>query len=183
MIKQAISPSSTYLGKRRFDENDEADVNMNYLSSTEQNVTREKSRRLDDSANFQQKAFQAEHVKFLESQLLSLRVEQQIIQEKKEAEIMQLQAVIHLLREQNQRIVMEKNSCIEENNLLKRAVHLLDRKQKDSSGQVQQLQQILVQATDQISELERQNRNLSYHLSLLQRGSNGLIDHQPPDVF
>lgn len=179
MITEAASP---YLGKRRFEDREQDEYEVNFHPAIERTANREKARRLDDGGALPLRDFQSEHVRFLESQIVSLRVENQISQERKDNEIAQYQAYVQTMREQSQKIILEKNALLEENNLLKRAVQLLDKKQKDSSSHLVQLQQVLLQASEQISELERQNRNLSYHLSLLQRGP-GFIDDQPPDVF
>lgn len=71
----------------------------------------------------------------------------------------------------------------EENRILKRGVAIQDGRQKELQGQNQQLQSVLLQAADHITNLERCNRELRMQL---ESGRGQYSFHsfdRPPDVF
>jgi hypothetical protein len=71
-----------------------------------------------------------------------------------------------------------------ENKILKRAVAIQDSRQKELAGQNQQLQHVLAQAAEHISNLERSNREL--RLSMENKGqyqTNSNYNYRPPDVY
>ena len=73
--------------------------------------------------------------------------------------------------------------CEEENRILKRAVAIQDGRQKELQGQNQQMQSVLLQAADHITNLERTNRELRIQLES-NRGQYSFHSFErPPDVF
>jgi chromosome segregation ATPase len=207
MMTDFNSPTTSRVGKRRIDAEDEyassphhvqSFPNYNYFEPSNNN---HKQRRFEEQQfefdeHQSKRRIETENLKpslanfnnpsdvnkFLQSQLTSAKVESSLILEKKDKEIASLKSLLSSLTSSNNRLVEERSNVIEENSLLKKAVQILDKKQKDSSQQVNDLTSILQQAKDYIGELERQNRNLNYHLELLGRG-NSQFDQPPPDVY
>lgn len=74
---------------------------------------------------------------------------------------------------------------LKDNVLLKRAVAIQHTRIKDSTdkdGQIQQLQQMLMQCQDRIRALESSNYSLSLHLKHA-TSRPSVMDGTPPDVF
>jgi hypothetical protein len=207
MMTDFNSPTTSRVGKRRIEAEDESHPsphhgqsfpNHNYFESGNNN---HKQRRFEEQQfefdeHHSKRRIETENLKpslanfnnpsdinkFLQSQLTSVKTESNLILEKKDKEIVSLKSVLSSLTSSNNRLVEERSNLFEENNLLKKAVQILDKKQKDASQQVTDLTGVLQQAKDYIEELERQNRNLNYHLELLGRG-NLHFDQPPPDVY
>ena len=102
---------------------------------------------------------------------------------RKESEILSLRNSFGEVNFLNEKLNQEKNAAIEENTILKKAIQLLDKKYKESAAQVQELQSMLGKSVEYIQELERQNRNLAYHLSVIQSVKSPFDQQPPPDVF
>jgi len=125
--------------------------------------------------------------KFLNSQLTSMKVDTQLQLERKDKEIVQLRSALNSV---NERYSQEKSVFLEENSLLKKALQILDKKQKDSVTQITEQNILLGRATVYLEELERQNRNLQFHVEMLEKGgriggfnNNSGFDPPPPDIF
>lgn len=176
-MTEAISPG-LLCRKRKFDSS--ASDSRDFESTN-----REKNKRIYEG-NDKTYSVEIPHIdqtKFLESQILSLKLDYQMSMDRKESENQQLNATIQALREYSEKLLREKNVLVEENTLLKKAINLLDKKQKDSALQLNQFQTCLESATRHIQELERQNRNLAYHLSLVENSRSAFDPKPPPDVF
>lgn len=79
-----------------------------------------------------------------------------------------------------------KTVCEEENRILKRAVTIQDGRQKELTYQNQQLQNVLAQAAEHITNLERNNLELRTKLDQAraqQTFSHSNFDNRFPDVF
>lgn len=176
-----MSSPSTYLGKRRYDCDEEQDANQ--LSSDEHFRAGDPSkfRRIEGVISNSNGIISDSH-KYYESQLLSLRVEYQINLEKKEKEINSYKALLKSYSENMERVGRENVLLAEENGCLKKAVQILDKKQKESSLQIDQLASIAKKASEYIEELEKQNRNLVFHLSMLEKERYN-FEQPPPDIY
>jgi hypothetical protein len=174
--------STHRLGKRQLDPAPEGhQVNEN-LENSQFGCEASKLRKTEDAVS-SACVSRFDSSKYFESQLLSLRIENQISAEKKDREILYLKSLLKSMSHGNDRLAAEKSIISEENTCLKRAVQILDKKQRDNSLQVDQLTEIVKKASFYIEELEKQNRNLTYHLSLLERGDCNSFDQPPPDIY
>jgi chromosome segregation ATPase len=181
------SGSGSILGKRRnaYSESeiqrDSEGFSLDSISSTTHD---NKFRRLSSDENIENSAKPDMFTKYLESQILSLRIEAQLSNERRDKEINHLQGIIGLISQENSRLHQEKNSLMEENKILKKAVQLLDSKLKDSQSQNDQIQEIISKAVAHIEEIELENRRLNYELNLSNKGyGQSFFDQTPPDVY
>lgn len=118
-----------------------------------------------------------------ESYRAELRMEFQRSLDEKDANMLRMRSAaqsleVALSQSQGARVV-----CEEENKLLKRAVAIQDSRQKELTGQTQQLQHVLGQAAEHIANLERVNRELRLKLESNSGQYSSNFSYRPPDVF
>lgn len=114
----------------------------------------------------------------------NLRAEFESSINQKDSEILSLHSAAQQMERAFSEIQKERSVVDAENKILKRAVAIQDTRQKELAGQNQQLQHVLAQAAEHISNLERSNREL--RLSIENRGqysTNSNYNYRPPDVY
>ena len=113
----------------------------------------------------------------------AVRAEFQLYADQKDEAIAALRSSAQSQEMALQQSQTARSVCEEENRILKRGVAIQDGRQKELQGQNQQLQNVLLQAADHITNLERSNRELRMQL---ESGHGQYSFHsfqRPPDVF
>mmetsp|Transcript_13552 Transcript_13552/g.20346 ORF Transcript_13552/g.20346 Transcript_13552/m.20346 type:complete len:203 (+) Transcript_13552:134-742(+) len=118
----------------------------------------------------------------LQRQVVATREECCVELQKKQEEIDHVSAENNALKERLNDVEINNSRVLEENRLLKRAVHIQEGRQKEVMTQNQQLKQFLNQAADQISALERSNATLRSHMGMFNQ-PEPVISHRPPDIY
>jgi hypothetical protein len=126
-----------------------------------------------------------QQIKYLESQLTSIRAEQQLNLARKDSEIAGITAAAMKQHTELQKMHSEREGLANENKILKRAVAIQDGKLKELQEQNQRLQDCVRAAMEKLQEFDQANRALQFELNLLRegRGYGNFPPQPPPDVY
>jgi hypothetical protein len=130
--------------------------------------------------------YQIQELRYQNSQLTSRMIQNEMLVQKKEHELQESKNLIARLLTELQRKNEEQEQHLEENRILKRAVHIQDLKIKELTEQNQHYEQVIKAAMQyfESQETEKRSKALAQHSA---SSSDTYFDLQPPppppDVF